>query len=87
MAEHATREVIESLVKLAQRRGDGRVSLGDAIVLARALGIRARLLCGTDCLRVKRFVALTTSDPTPIPAGIGVATGKRDRETGEGANK
>jgi hypothetical protein len=62
--EHDTREDLAWLAELV-KRGDGRMSLTDAIALARALGVRARLLSGTDRRRVERFVVLGTSDPAP----------------------
>jgi len=65
---HAMIEALDSLTELARRNGDGRISLDDAIALARALGIKARLLCGTDRVRTERFIVLATSDPTPLVA-------------------
>lgn len=60
-------EVLGSLAELV-RHGDGRISLTDAIAFARSLGADARLLVGTDRVRVQRFVVLGTSDPAPMVA-------------------
>lgn len=68
MTEAVSGEALDSLVELARRRGEGLIPLGDAVALARALGIRTRLLCGTDRVKVERFVVLSTSDPSPLVA-------------------
>lgn len=60
-----TGEALDSVAELV-RRGDGRISLTDAIAFARSLGVDARLLSGTDRVRVERFVVLGTSDPAPM---------------------
>jgi hypothetical protein len=65
MVERDTGEALDAVEELVQR-GDGRMSLTDAITLARSLGVAARLLSGTDRVRVEHFVILGTSDPAPM---------------------
>ncbi len=67
MGERDTEKALDTVAELVQR-GDGRISLTDAITLARSLGVDTRLLSGTDRVRVERFVVLGTSDPAPVVA-------------------
>lgn len=67
MVERDTGEALGAVEELVQR-GDGRISLTDAITFARSLGVAARLLSGTDRVRLERFVVLGTCDPAPMVA-------------------
>lgn len=67
IGERDTGEALDAVAELV-RRGEGRISLTDAITFARSLDVGARLLAGTNRVRVERFVVLGTSDPAPMVA-------------------